>query len=55
MPYVVQNGLPVRVEVHVDLTPEEVPDPTPVAFLCPECGKTYKTETGRDNHLATKH
>lgn len=32
----------------IDLTP------TP-EFVCPECGKTYKTEAGRDNHVDDKH
>jgi hypothetical protein len=29
--------------------------PSTDLFMCPECGREYKTETGRDNHVADKH
>lgn len=51
MPYIIQGGIPVRVEQTVTIervTPAEPPD-----LACPECGKEYKTERGLENHKAT--
>lgn len=45
MPYIIQGGLPVRVERVVTVEPTEL--------TCPECGKEYKTEKGLENHKAT--
>lgn len=32
----------------IDLTPQP-------EFVCPECGKIYRTTAGRDSHVADKH
>ena len=55
MAWKIENGRPVR----TGLTPPEVTTrtdaPSADLFVCPECGREYKTETGLDNHLADKH
>jgi hypothetical protein len=60
MPWRIENGQPVRIrpEVKVTVSPQEVTTTIEVAtdvFVCPECGKEYKTETGLDNHVDDKH
>lgn len=52
MPYIIQGGKPVRVSLTVTRTIEVTEDDT---YICPECEKEYKTETGLENHLADKH
>lgn len=39
------DGPTVEVEVVVEVD----------EFACPECERVYKTERGRDNHLASAH
>lgn len=57
MPYVIQGGRPVRVEVTrtVGNHPEVTVDIELEVYACPECGKEYKTEYGLSNHLEDKH
>lgn len=57
MPWILENGKPVRIDTQ--LSPQEIsvtpPDLDEGLLVCPECGREYKTETGLENHLATKH
>lgn len=59
MPWQIRNGKPVKVtpEVHTGVGPAEVPTVTQVVedFSCPVCGRSYKTEAGRDSHVDDKH
>lgn len=57
MPYVIQGGRPVKVEITrtVGHHPEIVTKIELDVFTCAECGKEYKTETGLTKHLDTKH
>lgn len=32
-----------------------LPSPQEEVFSCSECGKEYKTESGRDDHVSSKH
>jgi hypothetical protein len=55
MPWIIEDGRPVRVSVRSGLTPPEVTAktdvPTADEFSCPICAKTYKTERGLANHI----
>jgi hypothetical protein len=55
MPWIIEDGKPVRVSVRSGLTPPEVSTRTDVpaaaGFTCPICGKLLKTERGYTNHV----
>lgn len=59
MPWRIIDGQPVKVtrgEVAVTLPPPEVEVSTEIEvdlFVCPECGKEYRTERGLENHADT--
>ena len=57
MPYVIQGGRPIKVEITrtVGNHPEVVTDVELEVYPCPECDKEYKTEYGLANHLEDKH
>jgi predicted RNA-binding Zn-ribbon protein involved in translation (DUF1610 family) len=58
MGWKIENGRPVRESVRTTLSPPEVEIKTEVAvtdFVCPECGREYKTERGLESHLSDKH
>lgn len=52
----IRNGIPVR-EVPSTLAPPEVTH-SPIVdteLACPFCDRTYKTRSGRENHIEAKH
>lgn len=63
MPWRIKNGKPVKVtpEVQPAVAPPEVTQTVhdvPAVlneFSCPVCGRSYKTEAGRDSHVDSKH
>jgi predicted RNA-binding Zn-ribbon protein involved in translation (DUF1610 family) len=40
---------------HVGLLTDEQPQETPAAFVCPHCGKEYKTEAALKAHCTKEH
>lgn len=66
MPWVLRNGVPTKVdgpvqvgEIDTRVTAPEVPASIhfeiPYEVACPECGKVYRTDSGLENHIASKH
>lgn len=56
MPWIIENGYPVRQNVDTRVSPPEVTQSVEFDVLvCPECGREYKTQAGLDSHLEDKH
>lgn len=54
MPWIIEDGKPVKIDVGISV-PEVTVTREFDELVCPECGKEYKTQTGLDNHLDSKH
>jgi hypothetical protein len=58
MPWIIENGTPIRSTVRQTISPPEVTITTEITLddlACPECDKSYKTERGLEAHIAHKH